>query len=82
MQSDEEQTTIIYKIADYLLDLFFDIDNDDSNLYKEVENKKENNINLNKNQDEDSSNELLSEEEDINDKDNKDGLEEYLNFLI
>ena len=68
------------------MDLFFDIDNDDSNLYKknykDVENKKENNINLNKNQDEDSSNELLSEKEDINDKDNKDGLEEYLNLDI
>ena len=40
MQSDEEQTTIIYKIVEYLLDLFFDIDNNDSNLNKKNYSRK------------------------------------------
>ena len=94
LQSDEEQTKIIYKIADYLLDIFFDINIEESNLKphtnidiennekKNEEKNEENNNKLILNNEDDSSNELLSGEEDINGLDNKEDLDESLHFDI
>ena len=58
LQSDDEETNIIYKLADYLLDLFFDIDTEDSILNKNIKNK-----DFKVNDDDDSVNEISSEDD-------------------